>query len=71
MRRFELHRDEDATGVSGVGIVAEGVVYHNGWVSMIWRTSLFSLVVYPNIMSVESIHGHNGKTRLVFLDSPE
>jgi hypothetical protein len=27
MRRFELHRTEDLTGVSGTGVVAEGVKF--------------------------------------------
>jgi hypothetical protein len=48
--------------------VAEGVVYHNGWCSMMWKTSVFSLVTYPDIESVETIHGHNGKTRIVWVD---
>jgi hypothetical protein len=71
MRRFELHRDEDATGVSGTGVVAEGVLYYNGWCSMMWKTSVFSLVTYPDIQSVETIHGHNGKTRIVWVDEKE
>lgn len=30
MRRFEVHRDEDVTGESKTGIVAEGVAFSNG-----------------------------------------
>jgi hypothetical protein len=72
VRRFQLHRDEDATGISGTGVVAEGVLYSKGWVSMMWLTQFFSLVTYPSIESVEQIHGHGGKTRIVWLDkSPE
>jgi hypothetical protein len=26
-RRFELHRDEDESGISGTGVVAEGIVF--------------------------------------------
>lgn len=71
MRRFELHRDYDETGISGTGVVAEGVVYENGWCSMIWKTEYFSLVAYPSIEHVEKIHGHQGKTRVVFIDPEE
>lgn len=70
MRRFHLHRREDETGISGTGHIAEGVQYRNGWVSMIWLTKFFSLVTYPDIESVERIHGHGGKTVIVW-DDPE
>lgn len=68
MRRFTLERDVDETGVSGTGKVAEGVEYQNGWCSMMWLTEVFSLVTYPSIDSVAKIHGHGGKTRVVFQD---
>lgn len=71
MRRFHLERDEDATGVSGTGYVAEGVLWSNGWVSMTWLTQWTSVVTYPQgIEAVEYIHGHQGMTRVVW-DDPE
>ena len=33
MRRFYLQRDEDATGISGTGKVAEGILFSTGWVA--------------------------------------
>lgn len=30
-RRFELHRDQDVSGVSGTGVVADGVQYDFEW----------------------------------------
>lgn len=30
MRRFQLHRDHDITGVSGPGVVADGVLFPDG-----------------------------------------
>jgi hypothetical protein len=42
MRRFELHRDEDATGISGVGKVAEGVQFSSGEVALKWMTPIWS-----------------------------
>ena len=68
MRRFHLVRDQDITGVSGIGIVAEGVLFSTGWVALTWLTAVNSLVFYPTIGNVEHIHGHNGATRIVWLD---
>jgi len=67
-RRFQLIRDVDVTGISGTGPVADGVLWPNGWCSVMWRTQWFSLVAYPSLEHVEHIHGHNGQTRIVFLD---
>lgn len=68
MRRFYLDRRVDATGVSGVGRVAAGCVFENGWVALTWLTEVTSLVFYARIEDVEHIHGHNGLSRVVFLD---
>jgi len=35
-RTFVLHRDEDVSGVSGTGVVAEGVVFSDGAVVVRW-----------------------------------
>ena len=69
-RRFELHRSEDVTGVSGTGIVAEGVEYSDGVVSLHWTTEWPSSVVHyeRGRESVEAVHCHNGLTKIVFLD---
>jgi hypothetical protein len=66
MRTFRLVRDHDATGISGTGVVAEGVVFSTGWVALTWLTRVNSLVFYPDISNVEHIHGHGGLTRIVF-----
>lgn len=68
MRRFLLDRTEDPTGISGTGYVAEGVVFSNGWVGLTWVTPWTSVVFYPSLEHVEHIHGHEGKTVLVFVD---
>lgn len=67
-RRFHLHRTEDASGVSGTGCVAEGVVFTNGWVALTWLSDLPSVAFFPSVESLEAIHGHGGKTRLVYRD---
>jgi hypothetical protein len=68
MRRFHLQRNEDATGISGTGRVAEGVVFSTGWVALTWLTEVNSLVFYPSMANVQHIHGHGGLTQIVFED---
>jgi hypothetical protein len=69
MKRFILERHEDVTGVSGTGIVAEGIMFTDGTAVIHWIAGEHhSTVVWPNISSVEIIHGHNGATELVWKD---
>ena len=65
---FELHRAMDATGISGIGVVAEGVEYTDGRVSMRWRTIEMpaSTCDYDSIDDVLKIHGHGGSIRVVW-----
>ena len=68
MRRFVLNRVEDETGLSGMGIVAEGVQFSRGKVALTWLTQFTSIVIYDGMDQVEAIHEHNGKTRIEWLD---
>lgn len=68
MRRFHLLRQEDETGVSGTGIIAEGVVFTDGQVVLRWMTQYKSTAVYNSIKEVEKIHGHNGLTKIIWRD---
>lgn len=69
IRHFVLQRDEDETGISGTGVVADGVVFNsNGKVALSWNTEHTSVAVYDDIETVEAIHGHDGKTRVIFDD---
>lgn len=69
-RPFVLQRDVDDTGVSGVGIVAEGVEFTDGTVALRWRSAWPSSVVFHErgLEAVAQVHGHGGKTRIVFTD---
>ena len=69
-RRFVLQRDVDHTGVSGTGVVAEGVEFSTGVVALVWLSAWPTSVVFHDrgMESVEAVHGHNGATRIVFLD---
>ena len=58
----------DESGVSGTGLVAEGNVWHDGTVSMKWRTRFKSIAYYDSVSDLEAIHGHHGKTRIIWGD---
>ena len=66
MRNFWLERIEDESGVSGIGKVAEGVQFSNGKCVLVWLTQFKSVAVYDSIEELENIHGHNGKTVIVW-----
>lgn len=68
MRLFHLMRLEDESGVSGCGKVAQGVVFDNGKTVLCWLTKYSSVAVYTSIEELEHIHGHGGKTKVVFED---
>ena len=70
MRTFELHRAEDETGVSGVGIIAEGCRFSDGWCAMRWKNEPRTTTLFPSIEVVEKIHGHGGKTKIVWTGDP-
>ena len=65
MRRFNLVRDVDISGISGTGIVTEGVEFTDGTVAMRWRGVTPSTGLYEDVSDVVAIHGHEGATRLV------
>ena len=64
MKPFWLERVEDESGVSGVGRVAEGVIFSNSWCAMTWLTEHPSIAFYQSIEEVEAIHGHQGDTKI-------
>jgi len=68
MRRFLLVRTEDVSGVSGVGTVAEGTLFSAGKAVLAWTTKWRSVAVYDSIDELEHIHGHNGATRIQWID---
>jgi len=68
MRSFVLHRIEDISGVSGTGVVAEGVQFTDGTVVLRWLGERPSTVNWNSIEDAMKIHGHNGATEFVWLD---
>lgn len=69
-RRFVLRRLVDVSGVSGTGVVAEGVEFSSGVVALTWLSEWPTSVVFHNrgVDSVEAVHGHGGSTVIEWLD---
>lgn len=67
-RRFHLVRDVDVSGTSGTGIVAEGTLFSSGKAVVAWTTRYSSVAVYDSLAELEAIHGHQGRTRIVWID---
>lgn len=77
MHRFLLVRHTDATGISGTGVVAEGVEFSDGVVVLRWGAPPgnpghgwpTSVVFHDRgVASVEAIHGHGGSTCIEWMD---
>lgn len=68
MRRFQLVRDVDVTGVSGTGVVAWGVQFPDGKVITRWKARIAQTCVWDCIEDIEAIHGHDGATRVEWID---
>ena len=69
-RRFILIRNEDIHGKSGTGAVAEGCEFENGWVSLTWVSQYSSGTWFASIHNLKHLHGHEGKTKVVWIDPP-
>jgi hypothetical protein len=67
-RRFYLERTEDVSGVSGTGVVAHGVEFVNGLCVLSFLSPFVHANVYVNLRTLEEVHSHEGRTRVVFID---
>lgn len=68
-RRFHLIRNEDFTGVSGTGAVAEGIQFSDGVCAMHWIVPpAKSTALYDSVDELILIHGHDGRTEVSYLD---
>lgn len=69
-RRFELVRHTDVSGVSGTGVVAEGVEWSDGTVTLRWGGRYPTTTVWQDgIDALLTIHGHQGATTIRWLDT--
>lgn len=67
-RRFYLLRQFDKSQVSGLGRVADGVWFSSGWVALGWHGAWAVAHPWPSLAAVRAVHGHEGDTRIVWLD---
>ena len=63
---FWLQRIKDETGLSGTGIVCEGIQFSDGRCVMRWIGKIDSIVHHKRIEDVQEIHGHNGSTKIIW-----
>ncbi len=68
VRRFVLYREQDVSGVSGTGVVAEGVRFSDGRVALVWLRAPAALSVFAGIGDLMRVHGHGGLSRIEWLD---
>ena len=76
MRRFVMHRERDTSGVSGTGLVLEGVLFSTGVVVVHWLTPppRGSISVFDSLDQFLAIHVRphpDNNTVLVFEDGEE
>ena len=70
MKRAYLDRLKDISGISGTGKIAEVAVSSDGRVAVFWPEPFPSVAVFSNNKAMLGAHGHNGRTKLVYLDDP-
>ena len=71
MRRFVLNRAKDVSGVSGTGVIADGVQFSDGQCVLHWRGRWHSTEILTSITEVTDIHGHDGATVVEWVDWPD
>ena len=71
LRKFLLVRKDDVSGISGTGVVAEGVQFSTGRVALNWTTRLTSTAIYDKIADLLEIHGHEGRTTVMWVDDDD
>jgi hypothetical protein len=69
-RRFTLVRDQH-DGVNQPGIVAEGVLFSMGKVTLFWTQPPRSITMFDSLADVLLVQNQNGVTRLVWTDGQD
>jgi hypothetical protein len=74
-RMFTLVRENDVTGISGTGVVAEGIEFSDGVAVIRWLDTATArkangvkptTVIHESIASVVALHGHRRSTYVLF-----
>lgn len=64
MRTFKVIRTEDVSGISGTGVVAEGVEFHDGQCAISWFGRHQIVEIAADIKTWIIVHGHGGRTTI-------
>jgi hypothetical protein len=67
-RRWRLVRSEDVTGISGTGIVVQGLELPSGPCVYTWVGERSTTTIARSVEDVQEIHGHGGRTVLEWID---
>jgi hypothetical protein len=67
MKTFVLNRIKDISGISGTGVIAEGVIFSDGKVVTHWLKEPQSTVHWNCIQDLEKINGHGGNTVIQYI----
>jgi hypothetical protein len=67
-RRFWLHRRTTAPGGGETGMIAEGVEFTDGSVSLRWPGHHPATTVWDSIHQLLAVHGHGGSTVVQWID---
>jgi hypothetical protein len=69
-RCFQIVRHIDVSGVSGTGVVAEGVEWSDGTVTLRWRGRYPTTTVWQDgVDALIAVHGHDGASTIRWLDT--
>lgn len=69
VKRFQLRRLRDVTGVSGEGVVAQGLEFPDGTAVVRWIVGPYnSTVLWASVSEAVQVHGHDGNTVLEWVD---
>ncbi len=66
-----MNRSKDETGISGTGIVAEGLQFSSKKCVISWLSDTPSIEIYDSIEEVRRIHGHQGETQIKWIDGSD
>mgnify|MGYP001010896730 CR=1 FL=1 len=67
IRKFHLERLKDISGISGCGVIAEGVEFSDTKQCVLhWIGEHSCTNFYASIEDIIYIHGHGGCTKVVF-----
>lgn len=67
-RRFVMYRFFDVTGISGTGVIGEGVEFWDGTVVFRWDGPYQSTSIWASLDALRAVHGHDDATKVVWVD---